>query len=63
MSELLPVPKPDESNERWKFLRDDLVFQLKMVVDNLRDFALIPVSLVAAGIDLIYKGEREGALF
>ena len=31
-----------------------VVFQLKMVIDNLRDFALIPVSLGAAAIDLCY---------
>jgi hypothetical protein len=44
-------------------VRDVAVFQLKMVIDNLRDFALIPVSLGAAVIDLVFKGEREGALF
>jgi len=59
MEEAPPAP----GDERWKFLRDVLVFQLKMVVDNLRDFALIPVSLGAAAIDLVFKGEREGALF
>src|SRR5713101_5323600 len=55
-------PRPDTS-DRWKFLRDVLVFQLKLFLDNLRDFALMPVSLVAALIDLVSKGEREGALF
>ena len=50
-------------DERWRFLRDVLVFQLKMLLDNIRDFALMPITLVAAGIDLISKGEREGALF
>src|SRR5437762_4716895 len=50
-------------DERWRFLRDVLVFQLKMFLDNVRDFALMPISLVAALIDLISKGEREGALF
>jgi len=50
-------------NDRWKFLRDVLVFQLKMFLDNVRDFALMPVSLAAALIDLIIRGEREGALF
>lgn len=58
--EITPTRKADD---RWRFLRDVVVFQLKMVVDNLRDFALIPVSLGAALIDLIFKGEREGALF
>jgi hypothetical protein len=51
------------SNERWKFFRDVLVFQLKMFLDNVRDFALMPVSLVAALIDLIFKGKRHGSLF
>src|SRR5215510_10287177 len=51
------------SGDRWRFLRDVAVFQLKLFLDNLRDFALVPVSLVAALIDLVYRGEREGALF
>ncbi len=58
---LVPAPRPDD--ERWRFLRDVLVFQIKMLADNARDFALIPVSLVAALIDLIFRGEREGSLF
>lgn len=45
------------------FLRDVLVFQLKLLVDNLRDFALMPISLGAALVDLVSRGEREGALF
>lgn len=56
------VPRRD-TGERWKFLRDVAVFQLKMLLDNLRDFALMPVSLGAALIDLVFKGEREGTLF
>lgn len=51
------------SNDRWKFLRDVVVFQLKMFLDNVRDFFLMPVSLGAAVIDLLVRGEREGALF
>jgi hypothetical protein len=62
---ITPPSKPLQTNrdERWKFLRDVLVFQLKMFLDNVRDFALMPISLVAALIDLVYRGEREGALF
>lgn len=61
----LPLSRPLQTNrdERWKFLRDVLVFQIKMLLDNIRDFALMPVSLVAALIDLVFRGEREGALF
>ena len=50
-------------DERWKFLRDFVVFQLKMFLDNVRDLVLMPVALVAALIDLVLKGEREGARF
>jgi hypothetical protein len=57
------APSQIDRDERWKFLRDVLVFQLKMLLDNVRDFALMPISLVAALIDLVVRGEREGALF
>ena len=49
--------------ERWTFFRDVVVFQLKMLLDNVRDIVLMPVALGAAVIDLLYRGEREGALF
>jgi hypothetical protein len=55
-----PSNKPPD--HRWRFWRDVLVFQLKMFIGNLRDFALMPVSLGAALIDLFFKGDREGAL-
>ncbi|MEO5722654.1 MAG: hypothetical protein ABIR71_14480 [Chthoniobacterales bacterium] len=51
------IESPPRVEDHWSFLRDVAVFQLKMVVDNLRDFALIPVSLGAAAIDLIFKSE------
>src|SRR3954454_11092079 len=56
------LSSPD-SNERWKFIRDVVVFQIKLLLDNLRDLVLMPVALAAAIIDLLYRGEREGALF
>jgi hypothetical protein len=59
----MSTPPRTNSNDRWKFLRDVVVFQLKLFLDNVRDFALMPVSLIAAIIDLIFRGEREGALF
>lgn len=56
-------PPPEGVDSRWVFLRDVAVFQAKMALDNLRDFALMPASLVAAGIDLAFKGEKEGSRF
>jgi hypothetical protein len=54
-------PKPTDA--RWRFFRDVMVFELKMLIGNLRDFALMPISVAAAIIDLISKGDREGSLF
>ena len=59
----LAVQPAGKDNDHWKFLRDVIVFQLKMLLDNVRDFALMPISLVAAAIDLVFKGERQGSLF
>ena len=59
----LVVTSPERSNDHWKFFRDVLAFEFKMLLDNVRDFALMPISLVAALIDLIFKGKRQGALF
>lgn len=52
---------PQPSN-RWEFLRDVAVFQLKLVIDNLRDLALVPISLGAALVDL-FSRENEKARF
>lgn len=62
MNSLSTETRPS-SSERWRFIRDVVVFQIKMLLDNVRDFALMPIAFGAAIIDLIYKGEREGALF
>jgi hypothetical protein len=56
------LPSTD-TNERWKFIRDVIVFQIKLLLDNLRDLVLMPVALAAAIIDLLVRGEREGTLF
>jgi hypothetical protein len=56
-------PPPNDPHLRWRFLRDVLVFQFKLVLGNLQNFALVPVSLVAAGLDLFVKGNREGEKF
>ncbi len=61
MADLLPPP--NDPHLRWKFLRDVLVFQLKLILGNVQNFVLVPVSLVAALLDLFIKGNREGGKF
>jgi hypothetical protein len=63
MSSTGPLTVQAGDDDHWKFLRDVLVFQIKMLLDNVRDFALMPISLVAAAIDLIFKGKQQGTLF
>jgi len=61
-----PRPAPPSNappHDRWAFFRDVVVFQIKLLLDNVRDFALQPISLVAAIIDLVVKGNREGTCF
>jgi len=62
MSSLSSSP-PGASGERWRFLRDVIVFQVKLLLDNLRDFALVPISLVAALIDLVIKASAKARFF
>lgn len=57
------MPLQNHSGDRWMFVRDVMVFQLKLFLDNVRDLILMPVSLVAALIDLVFRGEREGERF
>jgi hypothetical protein len=58
------IVKPERNkDDHWPFLRDVIVFQLKMLLDNVRDFALMPISLAAAAIDLLFPGKHQGSLF
>ena len=44
--------------DRWTLARDIAVLQVKLIVDGLRDFILVPVSLVA-GIISLFSGGRS----
>jgi hypothetical protein len=52
-------PMPD----RWTLIRDIVVLQFKLVVDGLRDFILVPISLVVGLVSLIRSDEEGGAAF
>ena len=52
------VPTVIEEPGRWAMLRDMLVLQVKLIVDGIRDFLLVPASLVAAIVSLV--DSRDG---
>ena len=43
--------------DRWTMIRDVAVFQVKLVVDGLRDFLLVPASLIV-GIVALFGGDQ-----
>jgi len=49
--------------DRWTLIRDILVLQLKLVVDGLRDFILVPVSLIVGIASLLKGGDSSGSQF
>ena len=49
--------------DRWTLIRDILVLQLKLVVDGLRDFILVPVSLIIGIASLLKGGDSSGSQF
>lgn len=54
-----PVEPDPASGGRWDLIRDVLVFQLKLILDGLRDLILSPVSMVAGLIDVATGGDRR----
>lgn len=51
------------SKHRFRVFRDVVVFQVKLVVDGLRDVLLSPLSIFAALIDLLIPGDDGGKRF
>ena len=58
-----PDSPPHEARSRWGLIRDVLVFQLKLGIDALRDVALMPISLVAAVVDLAKGGDQPKSFY
>jgi hypothetical protein len=48
---------------RWRLLRDVVVFQIKLGMEAALDIALIPLSLAAAGLDLLLGNWRRPRWF
>jgi len=45
--------------DRWTLTRDIAVLQVKLIFDGLRDFLLVPISLVAGIISLFSSGKSR----
>ena len=58
-------PPSADRESLWPFIRDVLVFQLKLVLGNVLNFVLVPVTIVAAVYDLVSgkPGVRQGDSF
>gem|GEM_PF-993910 len=52
-----------EQGSRWRIFRDVIVFQVKCGMEALLDVTLIPVSLAAAGLDLLLGNWRRPRCF
>jgi hypothetical protein len=48
---------------RWQLFRDVVVFQFKLGMEAVLDITLIPVSLAAAGLDLVLGNWRRPRWF
>ena len=59
------VPETEEySPDRWTMIRDIAVLQAKLIVDGLRDLALVPASLIAGIVSLVSGSDgRPGDQF
>jgi hypothetical protein len=44
-------------------LRDLVIFQVKLVLDGVKDIVLAPVSIAAAVVDVLFPGRRLGHRF
>jgi hypothetical protein len=58
-----PAASNVDPHARWKFMRDVVVFESKLALNNLHNFFQIPVTLAVAVFDLVFKGKEEGERF
>ncbi len=52
-----------KGRSRWVLLRDLTIFQIKLLLDGVKDVVLAPLSLGAAAVDIVFPGSRPGHRF
>lgn len=66
MTSLVPRPEsppPGREQQRWRLIRDAMVFQGKLLLDGARDFLLGPIALLASIIGLLSDREHPRRFF
>jgi hypothetical protein len=63
MQNPLQPTDPGQMLDRWTVMRDVAVLQGKLIIDGLRDFILVPVSLAAGIVSLSKTGDTPGTEF
>lgn len=51
------------ADDKTVLIRDLVIFQIKLMLDGAKDLVLAPVSICAAGLDIVFPGERRGHRF
>lgn len=51
------------SHSKTVLLRDLVIFQVKLFLDGMKDLVLMPLTIGAAGIDIVFPGRRPGHRF
>lgn len=57
------LPTFDSGTPRGILVRDFLIFQLKLVLDGLKDAVIFPISIVVVVLELLFGGGSRGRLF
>ena len=58
-----PQEQLQKPPNHWQLIRDVAVFQLKLALDGVRDVVLLPVSLAAAVLGLLFSADNPGKYF
>lgn len=58
-----PPPIDQQTHTREMFIRDVLILQIKLLLLSLHNFVLVPLTLGAVALDLVFKSGRHGSRF
>jgi hypothetical protein len=53
----------DPKRDRWVIVRDLIIFQIKLLLEGLKDIVVSQISIGAAALDLLFPTANRGARF